>query len=187
MADDEKSIILYLKGFHKINKVRNLEFSKEGAGHDQLSLAKKAKEKTEDYDCIFCIFDQDACHRTDPHYVKYYQALDLLEHYDNIAAITSIPCYEIWLLLHFQSTYKSFANAGKKSICKMVISELKKCDGMQNYDKADNNIYLKTGQLRLDNAICHAELLEKSNERNNTDNPSTNIHLLIEYLQIYSR
>jgi len=57
---------------------------------------------------------------------------------------------------------------------------------MQNYDKADKNIYQKTGRLYLDNAIHHAELLEESNERGNTDNPSTNIHLLIEYLRIHS-
>jgi hypothetical protein len=186
IADDEKSIILYLKGFNKENRVRNLEFSKEGGGLDQLSLAEKAKDKITDYDCIFCIFDQDASHKSDSHYKKYVAALSLLEACDNIEAITSIPCYEIWLLLHFKFTDKPCGNTENKSICDKVISELKKCDGMQDYDKADKNIYQKTGRLYLDNAIRHAELLEESNERGNTNNPSTNIHLLMEYLQIYS-
>ncbi len=191
MADDKKSIILYLKGFHKENKVRNLEFFKEGGGLDQFSLAEKAKEKAEDYDCIFCIFDQDASHKSDPHYQKYKQALDSLNEYDNIAAITSIPCYEIWLLLHFKFIDKPFTNKGEKSICDTVIDDLRKCDGIQNYDKKkgegkdDENIYQKM-QPYLENAIHHAELLEESNERNKSDNPSTKIHLLIEYLQIYS-
>ena len=191
MADDKKSIILYLKGFHKENKVRNLEFFKEGGGLDQFSLAEKAKEKAEDYDCIFCIFDQDASHKSDPHYQKYKQALDSLNEYDNIAAITSIPCYEIWLLLHFKPIDKPFTNTGKKSICDTVIAELRKYDGMQNYDKKkgegkdDQTIYQKMRSY-LKDAIDHAESLEKSNKRNNTNNPSTKIHFLIEYLQIYS-
>jgi hypothetical protein len=191
MADDKKSILLYLKGFHKENKVRNLEFSKEGSGLDQFSLAQKAKEKAEDYDCIFCVFDQDASHKSDPHYQKYYQALNLLKDDETIAAITSIPCYEIWLLLHFKAIDKPFTNTGRKSICDTVIDELRKCEGMQNYEKKkgegkdDENIYQKM-QPYLENAIHHAELLEESNKRNQSDNPSTKIHLLIEYLQIYS-
>ncbi|RKZ53690.1 MAG: hypothetical protein DRR16_05200 [Candidatus Parabeggiatoa sp. nov. 3] len=125
MSDDKKSVVYYLEGFHKEKKIRNLEISKEGGGLDQFSLAQKAKEKAEDYDCIFCIFDQDASHKSDPHYAKYFQALKLIENYNNIEAITSVPCYEIWLLLHFKYIDKPFTNTENKSICNMVISELK--------------------------------------------------------------
>ncbi|MEK8019361.1 MAG: RloB family protein [Candidatus Parabeggiatoa sp.] len=188
ISDDTKSIVYYLKGFQNANKINPKNLTIEGCGFDQFRLAEKAKEKAEDYDCVFCLFDQDAGHKSDPHYKKYRQALDLIKNYHNIAAITSVPCYEIWLLLHFKYIDKAFTNTENKSICNMVISELRTCDGMQDYEKkkgegkADEKIYQKMKPY-METALQNAELLEKSNERNHTDNPSTKIHVLIKDLQ----
>jgi hypothetical protein len=190
ISDDTKSIIYYLTGFRQEKRINQKNLTIEGYGIDQLSLARKAKENAEDYDCVFCLFDQDAGHKNDPHYNKYVEALNLIKNYhkNKIVAITSVPCYEIWLLLHFKYIDKPFTNTGNKSICNMVISELRKCDGMQDYEKkkgegkADEKIYQKMKPY-LKTAIQNAKLLEKSNERNHTNNPSTKIHILIGYLQ----
>jgi hypothetical protein len=77
---------------------------------------------------------------------------------------------------------RSFANTQQRSVCDMVISELKSKDCMPHYDKKDKNIYSKTKD-QLTTAIKNAEMVEIEIQKIGTDNPSTLIHQLVKDLQ----
>jgi len=128
------------------------------------------------FDKIFCVFDRDA-HGT------YQQALDKIagaKPKDTFIAITSVPCFEYWLLLHFEYTTAPFQGAGGKSACGRLIDELKKY--IPAYQKGDVSAF---NQLLddLPQAIAYAENSLRAAEKTGDDNPSTKIHELIQYLQ----
>jgi hypothetical protein len=85
VCDDKKSAVYYLKGLRKTLKVSDNTVDIQGYGYDQKTLVEetisifKAKQKnnkrqglTDDkpYDYVYCVFDQDAAHKDDPHFLK---------------------------------------------------------------------------------------------------------------------
>lgn len=96
-----------------------------------------------------------------------------------IFAIPSVPCFEFWLLLHFIYTTKPFDASPGNSICSSVIEELKKY--LPGYQKGDQNVFNKI-QDKQDNAIGNASRVEQFHLTSGTENPSTNVHSLVEYL-----
>ncbi len=95
-------------------------------------------------------------------------------------AIPSVPCFEYWLLLHFELTTSPYSATGRKSVGDLALSELQHY--FPEYTKGSNGVFLKLiGKLA--EAKTHAQLSLKEAKENATDNPSTYIHELIEYLQ----
>lgn len=96
-----------------------------------------------------------------------------------LQAITSVPCFEFWLLLHFRFSTKNF-DAGPGSICDRVITELKSY--LSGYAKGSKGVY---GRLKdtLPTAIKNAQKIANYCKSADTDHPSTQIHELVEYLQ----
>jgi hypothetical protein len=91
-------------------------------GTDPMSVVTYAidRHKTEDeiYDRVYCVFDRDT-------HANYDQALALLNaspfaKKGILHAITSVPCFEIWVLLHFDYSTASFVASGGKSPCDKV-------------------------------------------------------------------
>ncbi|HMT91588.1 RloB family protein [uncultured Thiothrix sp.] len=75
-----------------------LEIEPATSKSDPLNLVKKAKQrhKTGDYDHVFCVFDGDK-----PEEMQ--RARQQLDKADKaIRGFVSIPCFELWLLLHFE-------------------------------------------------------------------------------------
>ncbi len=209
VCDDSKSAVYYFEALRDdlgLNK-KNVEIDRKGGGLDQKSLVDYAISKFYQekkcfkkryglkealpYDRVYCVFDQDAPHFRAPHQKKYQEALNEINRIntklavpdDIFKAITSVPCYEFWLLLHCKFIMRSFANTQQRSICDMVISELKNC--MPHYDKKDKKIYFKTKD-KLTTAIKNAERVEIEIQKIGTDNPSTLIHQLVKDLQSMS-
>jgi hypothetical protein len=153
-----------------------------GSGGDPCQVVEKAysyrNKMTSKPDEIFCIFDHD----NKPE--QYEQAIKKAQDYGFEDSITSIPCFEIWLLLHFRYTTRSFQN------CSEVETQLQKelvnasfVNKTTNYDKSqDCYNFLKD---KLKQAIENAERLET--EQQETDqihpNPYTKVHLLVKKLQ----
>lgn len=131
------------------------------------------------YDQVFCVIDRDK-HST------YKAAIQRIENLNAegkpFIAIASIPCFEYWLLLHFTYTRQSYHAAGKRSICGMVIQELRKQPGFAGYEKAQRGIYSRLKGL-TGTAIKHAQRAEKDAKQTGEDNPSTNVHHLVQELQ----
>jgi len=178
---------------------RNVIIYDKPTGCDPLKIVKLASDKIcndKDYDEGYCVFDRDS-HQT------YEEALEKISH-DNIRlkkendklkrkerretpvklhAITSNPCFEVWLLLHYGYTTKPFDSSYTGgSRCESVIKELRKKGCIPDYEKGAADIFSKTEKL-LETALVNAEKLEKFHETSGTDNPSTQVHILVKKLK----
>lgn len=160
----------------------NIVIADKTTGTDPFSIVNFAiKKYNEDknpiYDYVFCVLDKDK-HST------YDKALDKIRgtrlKKATIHAINSIPCFEIWILLHYVYTTRSFSAAGDASNCELVVSEIKHY--IPDYQKGSRDIYAKLSD-KMDTAITNTKRLESFHETSGTDNPSTKVHELVEYLQ----
>ena len=152
-----------------------------GRGSDPLSVVDFAIEtfrREPEFDRVYCVFDRDR-------HTTYSAALDKVKRTrlgkrSKIFAIPSVPCFEFWLLLHFTYTTKPFDAPFGASICSNVIEELKKY--LPGYQKGDQDIFNKI-QDQLDNGITNARRVKQFHKTSGTDNPSTLVHSLVEYLR----
>jgi hypothetical protein len=141
------------------------------------ALTTYRKEKK--YNRVFCVFDKDR-------HPSYNEALERIRTArmgkgDTIEAITSVPCFEVWILLHFGYTTKAFGSTGSSgSICASVIKALKK--HISVYDKGTGGLFSSLME-RLPDAMIHASQLVKHTEESGSDNPSTKMHQLVGYLR----
>jgi len=103
-----------------------------------------------------------------------------------LRAITSVPCFEIWLLLHFTYTTKPFSAAGSDSNCALVIKALDVKDRIPGYDKGARDIFQAISD-KMETAIRNAGKLEIFHKTSQTDHPSTKVHELVQHLQSLKR
>ncbi len=158
----------------------NVVVAKNTAGSSPgtvVDFALKEYRKEKEYDYVYCVFDKDR-HSTYDNALERIKRAKLDEGH-SIIAITSVPCFEFWLLLHFIYTTKQF-DTTPGSICANVIAELKKY--IPDYAKGDINIYQITRTM-LDKAIRHSKAVLSHCETGGTDMPSTMVHELVEYLK----
>ena len=150
----------------------NIVIAKNIAGSSPRTIvdfALKEYKKEKEYDKIYCVFDKDR-------HTTYDNALDKIKrarlgkgHF--ILAITSVPCFEFWLLLHFGYTTKQF-DTGSGSICANVITDLK--SHIPRYAKGDVDTYQATKD-KLEIAISNSKKVVRYCETGGTDMPSTKI------------
>jgi RloB-like protein len=131
------------------------------------------------FDKVYCVFDRDT-HTTFDAAVQ--RSKDLSAVGKPLTAITSIPCFEVWLLLHFGYTNQPFHAAGKKSVGDQVVAELKTKPGFSKYGKGKKGIYTQLKEKTSD-ALSHAEQLRRNGKATRSDNPATEIDTLIRELQ----
>jgi len=139
-------------------------------------FAIQTAKKDGGYDRLFCVFDKDQ-------HATYQAAIDRARNARigiPVSTITSVPCFEYWLLLHFTYTDRAFACGGNRSSCDEVIGELRRY--LPGYAKADHGIYMQTKE-NIDRAITHAKRALAAAEATGTDNPSTVVFELVEYLK----
>lgn len=148
-----------------------------------MSVYQYAKSEYEDavfyddpYDKVYCVFDKDS-------HTKYNDAVNAINKAEPNGvwkAITSVPCFEYWILLHFVLTTQPYSRTGKKSPCEQVISQLKQY--YNAYNKGKTTVF---GDLidKLDQAIINAKQSLQQANSTNTDNPTTQVHKLIEYMK----
>lgn len=132
------------------------------------------KAKREGFEEIFVVFDHDNQAKRD-------EAFRLASD-KNIKVIFSSICFESWYLYHFKNSTKAFASE------EVLEKELKKCGGMENYEKNDFKHYsiLKD---KLSSAKLNAENIRLSVIENNYGievfnlNPYTNVDELVLFLE----
>ena len=131
------------------------------------------------YDQVYCVFDRD----THPSFDAAVQRTASLKAKGKpFVAITSTPCFEIWLLLHFRYSDKPVVQAGNKSAGQQVLATLKKIQGLSNYGKGDRGVYAKL-KARLPNALQHAKRLREASAATGSPNPSTDFDVLVGAIQ----
>lgn len=182
VCEDSKATPNYFKAIRDYLRLStaNIEIVGEECGSDPVSVVQHAKKLQQaelntgsEYDKIYCVIDRDQ-HKKFSAAIK--QAKD-----NKIQIIISTPCFEYWLLLHFKNTSSPYSN------CADVLAALKKY--IPNYEKGqffNATSYVKVLKSKEESAITNAkqradELCRVTNIY--AENPYTNMHELIEYLQ----
>jgi hypothetical protein len=181
VCEGEKTEPNYFTELKKAFRLSNANVKICGRGSDPLSVvnfAIKSFRQEPEFDRVYCVFDRDR-------HTRYDEALDKvrltrLGKGSKIFTIPSIPCFEFWLLLHFTYTTRQFDAPAGGSICSRVIEELKQY--LPTYQKGDHDIFNKM-QNSLNNAITNASRVQQFHQTSGTDNPSTHVHSLVEYLR----
>jgi hypothetical protein len=135
--------------------------------------------KQHDYlDQVICVFDRDD-------HVSFDQAIQKLKAQQAkrkkpvYVAATSVPCFELWLLLHFKYTTKQYSRTQNKSACDNLITELKQ--HFPSYTKNMPDLFALLEQ-HLPTALQNAAKLKQECTRLNIENPSTSIGETVQYL-----
>ena len=128
------------------------------------------------FDQIYVVFDRDD-HLTYAAALQQAQALDGKLHNDAkqkvpFKAIVSVPCFELWLLLHFEQVSTP---AIKRET---VYSHLK--EYLSDYEKGSSNLYERTKD-KLEFAKKNARKLASTNTNKGVDT-YTNVYELVEVL-----
>lgn len=133
--------------------------------------------KSGDYDRVYCVFDKDR-------HESYAAAIDKVLRTKwrgsaKIVPITSVPCFEYWLLLHFADTARPYGASASFSPCEELLKDLKTY--ISDYEKG-SDVFRITYPL-VDQAIMRAEVRDRNCAADGTDNPSTKMYQLVTYLQ----
>jgi hypothetical protein len=155
----------------------NIVIAHSGAT-DPKSIVEFALKEITGYDRAYCVFDRDGHQTYDP-------ALTLIAQSSEgkagrLMAVTSWPCFEIWVLLHFAYSTAPYAISGNRSACDNVLAEVQK--HMTNYTKGYKGVFEALAP-RLDTALLNATKLEKHNQTTQTTNPHTRMHELVNALK----
>lgn len=183
-----------VSGYHYlIEAVRHFRlstanFSIVGLGQDPLDIVLDAerrfneekKSHKPDFERVFCVFDKD-------NHARYYNAISKIDSINKLigydtpifTAITSIPCFEIWLILHFEYTTKLYTDKERKTASNQVAKDL--TGFLKNYDKSNKTALKDTIQL-LPSAITNAQRLCTYCEKNSSESPATKMHELMTFI-----
>jgi len=139
--------------------------------------ATKSGEKIEE---VFCVFDKD-------NHESYFRACALIEKSRTngipITAVTSIPCFEYWILLHFTYHRAPYQGNGKASIASLVMKDLK--PHIAKYEKGMTDVYKLLKPLQAD-ALANSVTALADMDATGQDNPTTQVHLLVSKLLQYA-
>ena len=173
-AKTEPNYFNGLKDNLKLNSA-NVEITGESdpSPTNVITFARKRYEQEEGagfpFDRVFCVFDKNS-------HKDYGQALAQIRNMKPtgvFCAITSVPAFEYYLLLHYTYNTKPYTSA-------QVLSGLKKY--IRGYRKGDTTIF-STVCDRLQTAQNNAAKSLKAAAQNKTDNPSTKVHHLVKFMQ----
>ncbi|MPS31894.1 MULTISPECIES: RloB family protein [unclassified Salinivibrio] len=191
VSEDTKSSTIYLEEAVAYYRIQSANFAIIGLGKDPLDVVCEAeklysselKSHKPDYDKVFCVFDRDA-------HTRYYNALQKIESLNKkhisktelpiFNAITSNPCFELWIYLHFKYTTKSFTPTQKKSIGEKMISEL--LSVYPEYAKNSKGYFTELFPRLNPTAISNAEKLLAHREETGSET-HTKVVTLIKYIQ----
>lgn len=98
-----------------------------------------------------------------------------------VEIILSDPCFEYWLLLHFELTDRPFVAVGKgRAACDEVIGALRR--HRPEYSKNESRIY-EQFQEHVDTAVSNAERLEGLKTPSSSHSPRTGVGRLVNRLR----
>ncbi len=183
VTEGEKTEPYYLRGLIHAERLRMGSVVVNGeCGSAPMSVFKHAKKlfKKEErlgekFDRVYCVFDKDG-------HPSYRDALDAIQRAapkDTFHAISSVPCFEYWVLLHFCYSTKPYDAPAGMSSCEQLMKDHKKV--FADYEKCDRGIYRKL-EDKTHIAIKNARKSLVAAKRAETDNPTTRMHLLVEDL-----
>ena len=187
VCEDSKSSAFYLEELAKDLGLTAVKVEGKRCGSvpsSVLGFAKdqyaKSKLDGDAYNRVYCVFDRDQ-HDSFDATVK---TITEIKPENTFFSITTTPCFEFWLLLHFAKDTSPYQVSGNKSSCDNANAKLKSY--WADYGKSKRGIYAHSKQY-MQTAITNAKLLVKHNLTTNSINPQTCMHTLVEYLQSIPR
>lgn len=137
---------------------------------------REERDTGDGFDKVYCVFDKDAHH-------SYSEALSMIasaKPRDTFTAINSVPCFEYWLLLHFIYSTKPYVASPGNSAGSQIITDLKQY--LPNYLKGTKGLFTQL-LSSLEFAKNGAERSLVAANSASTDNPTTHVHKLVNFLQ----
>lgn len=183
----------YLQMLRRNEKLINVDFKPEIPQKKKLrEQFEKVIEQSKHYDKVIWIVDYDVINKetrlakkgteTPVQEFKKY-VLELEKEYKNVIVIINNPCFEFWVLLHFETTGKYYDD------CESATKRLKK--HLPDYEKTSkyftkqgNDIYLRL-KPKLRTAIANAAKL-KDFELDNPHKAVTQMQRLFEIEELKS-
>lgn len=177
-CEDKKSAADYLRAFEVPREYVEV-IVKGGAGNTDTVVAVALKEREKliyhrvPYAAIWCVFDRDSFPPQ-----NFNRAFDLARPFHDVHVIWANECFELWYLLHFNLRVTPI---GRNELISLLGKP--SCFG-KKYQKANKGTFdaLKD---RLPTAIQNAKTLHShygGKPNPERDNPSTNVHFLVETL-----
>ncbi|RLT88008.1 RloB family protein [Ketobacter sp. GenoA1] len=184
VCEGEKTEPNYFEGAREYYELNTVNVEVRGdCGSDPMSIVSFAKQRYREekdagdpFDQIYCVFDKDG-HAT---YARAIDALTSATPKDTYFTISSVPSFEYWLLLHFVYSTRPYTALPGNSSGNQVLTELK--NYISDYEKGRRTIFSELIE-QLEQAKNYAKRALQESERNQTDNPSTRVHELVEVLQ----
>jgi hypothetical protein len=150
-------------------------------GNDPLKIVEFAIDelaRDSDYNRAYCVFDRDQHSNFD-------QAIRRAEESEHgrvgrLFVIPSVPCFEIWILLHYRYTARAYTAVGSQTACERLIREVR--EHFADYEKGRTGVFAELSGT-LNQALANAARLEEHNADTASLNPATRMHHLICYLK----
>lgn len=145
-------------------------------GSAPISVVNCAERKSGEpggYDKIYCVFDRDDHESFQRARERIRFLADRKKKPLPIEEAISIPCFEVWVLLHFECMDAPFFR------CAEVIDRIRKY--MAEYEKADTTTVTQL-MARVSAAVDHADWLEDRAAKNDF-NPYTSVHRILRHFQ----
>ena len=154
---------------------KNVLIELAAKGNAPINILEHAKQyaQKEDFAKIFCVFDRDS-HSTYQTTIQAVADMKKNGKTRNIEAIPSIPCFEYYVLLHFEYTSKPFSNPQE---CTRALTKY-----IPDYEKAKTKIFEKT-KKHIKTARENAEKIAGAFARGDFTEPYTKIHELVNFLK----
>ena len=178
----------YFKGIGADSRVRQWATLKvvAGKGGSAVATVKRAigerdqeKRQGDGYDEIWCVIDVEILEKH--HALPLKEARETAQR-EGIKLALSNPCFEYWLLLHFERSARSYSTTDK--LRRDLNRAWKKIFGIA-YEKNNHRIYEELASRR-DIAIANASETLKSHVDSMKGvvacNPSTDVYVLVEHL-----
>lgn len=135
----------------------------------------------EGYDHVYCLVDFDTV-ISEKKITAFKNDIASLDR-NCVTVYVNNPCFETWILLHFEKTAKLFNTCEEVSV--RILPYIKDYNKRQDYLKR-KNIY-KSLRPYLDNAIQHAASLELNRHNHSDKQPRAEIFKIFTALNITSR
>lgn len=180
ICEGEKTEPLYFEEIREFYRLRtsNVSVTHGAYGTSPLQIVEYALDlclNTKKWEHVYCVFDRDD-HESFNNALQKISAIDNKYKNDikqpiHFTAIHSNPCFELWLLLHFECVTR-FSHRDE------VIHMLGQPNRLRDYGKGQTGNFNRT-KNNLEVAFKNAAILKAEISRLKTENPFTNVNELV--------
>lgn len=196
VCEGEKTEPNYLKGVIRKLRVPTAKVRIHGEGGSApisvVEYAEKLLRKDPDIEKVYLVFDRDR-HTTYDQAIIKATAINGKEEFvhNDIQLITSVPCFEVWLLLHVAETAKPYGKGTEgDSPAKRLIKDLKKHREFSGYEKSKTD-WLEVVWPLTEKAVVRAKSQVQQGRKNGVpafhEDSSSRIFTIIQELTNISK